>query len=65
MGNLKDAIQEILKGKEYMSGSDVVKALNGDYSKSPAYIYGYLSALADMGVIKKTAKTKTLIFYKL
>ena len=36
METLKNEIIEILKGKEYMCGSDIVKALNGDYFKSPA-----------------------------
>ena len=65
METLKDEIIGILKEKDYVSGRDIVKALNGAYSKSPAFIYGYLSALADMGAIKKIVKGKTVAFYKL
>ncbi len=65
METLKNEIIGILKEKEFVSGSDVVKALNGDYFKSPAYVYGYLSALADLGVIKKIVKSRTVVFYRL
>ena len=63
--NLKDKIIEIVGSTDYITAKDIVKVLSGNYFKSPAYIYGYLSALADIGVIKRVEKSKTVVFYKL
>ena len=64
MNNLKDRIIEILKLNGRVTGTEIVKALDGKFYKSPSYVYGYLNALADNGIIKvhKISKT-TFLFY--
>ena len=62
--SLTEKILNILKFNSYITGYEIIKSLDKSYYKSPGYLYGFLNALSENGIIKvkKVSKT-TFLFY--